>query len=76
MPCAAKPCHILFFAEEPGDLFGRVFFFEHEGSQPENVVFLSLVISFELLLHMSPVDRCFGRIVFRMFDTFDELLMY
>ena len=43
---AAKACHILFFAEEPGDLFGRVFFFEHEGSQPESV--LIYVMSFGL----------------------------
>ena len=34
-PCAAKPCHshILFFLEEPGGLFGAVFFKMPEASQ-------------------------------------------
>ena len=51
-PCAAKPCHshILFFVEEPGGLFGAVFFSMPEASQ-RTVLLFSFVTR-----EVSPVD--------------------
>ena len=63
-PCAAKPCHshILFFVEEPGDLFGAVVFsIMPEASQNTYSCYLiSAAVACEPGGQLLWKDCCFG----------------
>ena len=75
MTCHAQRNHATFcvLLRSLGTCLGKCFFFEHEGSQPENVVLLSPVNS---CYTWAPWSDALEGLFFLMLDTFDELLMY